>query len=204
MTRGDGTILVLDAYGVIYRPGDDVQGQLIPFIAEKGGSRDVEQIRAKYREASLGQITAAAFWASAGIEAALEDEYLSRIRLIEGVPDFLRAAQSAFAGIAFLSNDVSEWSRKLRERHGLAAAISTWIISGDVGLRKPTPEIYRVLLRRLGVPASQVVFVDDRVENLDAARALGIHTVLLAPFGSLDQGHVIARQLSDILQLTAR
>ncbi|HEX7927905.1 MAG TPA: hypothetical protein VF678_09945, partial [bacterium] len=78
-------ILVLDAFGVLYRPGDDVAGVLIPFVAEKGGMADGARVHALYREASLGRIAAAAFWKAVGVDPALEDEYLQRIRLVAGV-----------------------------------------------------------------------------------------------------------------------
>ncbi|MDR7300364.1 HAD family hydrolase [Haloactinomyces albus] len=52
------------------------------------------------------------------------------------------------------------------------------VVSGDVGRRKPDPEIYRLALERLALPAEQAVFVDDGVPNIEAARLLGMHTVL--------------------------
>jgi putative hydrolase of the HAD superfamily len=46
-----------------------------------------------------------------------------------------------------------------------------------VQLAKPEPEIYRVTLSRLGVPASEALFVDDRIENIETARELGLRTL---------------------------
>ncbi len=40
-----------------------------------------------------------------------------------------------------------------------------------MGMVKPEAEIYLTVIDKLGVPASDVVFVDDRVENIAAARA---------------------------------
>jgi len=50
------------------------------------------------------------------------------------------------------------------------------VISAEVGLRKPEPEIYRLALEQLGVEPAEAVFVDDRPRNVDAARILGLHT----------------------------
>jgi putative hydrolase of the HAD superfamily len=52
------------------------------------------------------------------------------------------------------------------------------VISGAVGLRKPDPRIYRLVLDRLPVPAGRTVFVDDTKPNVTAARELGMHGVL--------------------------
>ncbi len=52
------------------------------------------------------------------------------------------------------------------------------VISSRVGLRKPDPEIYRLILERLGLPAERTVFVDDGKPNTEAAEQLGMRTVL--------------------------
>lgn len=48
--------------------------------------------------------------------------------------------------------------------------------SSEVGLRKPDPRIYTLLLTRLGLPAEQVLYVDDFPENLPPAAELGMQT----------------------------
>ncbi len=52
------------------------------------------------------------------------------------------------------------------------------VISGEVGLRKPDPDIYRLALDRLGVEPEHAAFLDDAEPNLDGARAIGMHAVL--------------------------
>lgn len=49
--------------------------------------------------------------------------------------------------------------------------------SAKVGLRKPDPAIYRLMLERLAVPASRAVLLDDLGVNLKPARAIGMHTI---------------------------
>ena len=60
----------------------------------------------------------------------------------------------------------------------LAGLFESTVLSGQVGLRKPDPSIYRMSLDQLGLPAEQTAFVDDGAPNVDAARALGMHAVL--------------------------
>lgn len=43
---------------------------------------------------------------------------------------------------------------------------------------KPNPEIYKLLLERFGLEASECVFLDDMPENIKAAEALGIHGIV--------------------------
>ena len=64
------------------------------------------------------------------------------------------------------------------------------VISGEVGVRKPTPEIYERGARSIGLAPTQCVFVDDLTFNLDPARELGMATV----------HHVETRQTLDMLE----
>lgn len=50
------------------------------------------------------------------------------------------------------------------------------IISCEVGVAKPSAEIYRILLERFDLNPSETLFIDDRKENLEAATAFGIST----------------------------
>jgi 2-haloacid dehalogenase len=52
------------------------------------------------------------------------------------------------------------------------------LVSGDVGLKKPDPEIYKLLLDRYGLEANTCVFIDDRTENVKAASALGFSGIV--------------------------
>ena len=47
------------------------------------------------------------------------------------------------------------------------------LVSGEVGLIKPDPRIYRLLLERCGLSATDAVFIDDKPTNVAAAAALG-------------------------------
>ncbi|GAA3120759.1 putative hydrolase of the HAD superfamily/hydrolase [Kribbella aluminosa] len=52
------------------------------------------------------------------------------------------------------------------------------VISGEVGLRKPEPEIFLLAARRLNLKPEECVFVDDLQLNVDGARAVGMTAIL--------------------------
>jgi putative hydrolase of the HAD superfamily len=52
------------------------------------------------------------------------------------------------------------------------------IFSCEVGLAKPDPEIYKHILRLCSTEPEEAIFVDDFIENIEAANLLGIHGVL--------------------------
>jgi HAD superfamily hydrolase (TIGR01509 family) len=176
-------VVILDAMGVMYSIGDDVKDLLRPFIAEKGGISDIDKITNLYMDASLGNMTSNEFWLSLGVAPDLEDEYLQRHRLTDGLIEFLEAINSRGGEVWCLSNDLSEWARKLRDRFKLERYIRGFAISGDIGIRKPDPAIFRYLIRRLDINASDAVFVDDNPKNLDSATELGFKTILFDASG---------------------
>ncbi len=52
------------------------------------------------------------------------------------------------------------------------------IVSCDVGIRKPNPKIYFLVLRELNNKPSECLFIDNQKWNVDAARKLGIESIL--------------------------
>jgi 2-haloacid dehalogenase len=52
------------------------------------------------------------------------------------------------------------------------------VISGEVGVAKPDPAIYRIAIERLSLDPASTLFVDDVPVNVEAARACGIEAVV--------------------------
>ena len=65
----------------------------------------------------------------------------------------------------------------------LEGLVPELLFSSHLGLAKPDPAIFAEALRRLQVPAAEVVFVDDNVDNVRAARdvgMVGVHHISVA------------------------
>lgn len=52
------------------------------------------------------------------------------------------------------------------------------VVSCDVGTRKPHPEIYKILIKKLNLPAKEILFIDNQEWNLKPAKKLGMKTLL--------------------------
>ena len=76
-----------------------------------------------------------------------------------------------------LSNGVVEIVSRLRSERRLEQCFDVVVASCEVGTCKPDPEIYRICLERLGLAVDATLFVDDRMENLQGARDIGLHTL---------------------------
>lgn len=205
LRSGAPQLVVLDAMGVIYRHADEVEELLIPFVEDHGGTATPDQIRNLYRQASLGQLSSAELWAGAGVAGdpgALDREYLSAFRMTGGLLAFLDKLKHKKIPVACISNDVSLWSRLLRQGFSLDTKIGPWIVSGDIGARKPDTLIYEALRTTVGAPFDVYLFIDDRVENLDKARELGMKTALFDPLGLVTDtnGHRVVRGFNEFFR----
>jgi putative hydrolase of the HAD superfamily len=92
-------------------------------------------------------------------------------RMLEGV----RQARTSGIRTGLVSNS---WGTRRYPRELLAELFDGVVISGEVGIRKPAPEIYALGARSIGVQPRACVFVDDLPFNLTPAAELGMATVL--------------------------
>ena len=91
--------------------------------------------------------------------------------------EIARAFRAAGGRTAILSNGVPEIMGRLRRERSLAEFFDVIVVSYEVGCAKPDPAIYRICLDKLQVEGAKALFVDDRLENLEAARTLDIQTL---------------------------
>jgi HAD superfamily hydrolase (TIGR01549 family) len=80
--------------------------------------------------------------------------------------------------IGLLSNAFPETRASLARRFPhFYNMFDVTIFSAEVGIGKPDSRIYQLILDKLGVEAQSSVFVDDFIENVEGARAVGMHAI---------------------------
>ena len=104
----------------------------------------------------------------------LVDRLFAGLSPEQAMIDAVEAARAAGIRTGLISNS---WGTGIYERAPMAIFDAT-VISGDVGLHKPEPEIYELGAERIGVPPSSCVFVDDLRENVAGAEAVGMTALL--------------------------
>lgn len=76
--------------------------------------------------------------------------------------------------------------RNVLRRHGLLKILDAVIISGEVRLQKPEPEIFRIALERLGTKPEETLYVgDDPIRDIAGAKSVGMQTRLFQNGSSL-------------------
>jgi 2-haloacid dehalogenase len=92
---------------------------------------------------------------------------------IEGSVEVLRELREEGYPLYALTNWSAETFPRARERYEFLGWFDDIVVSGELKLIKPDREIYDKLVEKTGLDPATTVFVDDRVENVEAAEKLG-------------------------------
>jgi FMN phosphatase YigB (HAD superfamily) len=151
----------------------------------------------RYLRHEKGEISDSEFFA--GLRAALGIG-LSDAQLLEGwnaifagempgiAPLLVRASKRL--PLFALSNTNNAHVEYFSERYAnLLGHFREIFLSSTIGLRKPDAAAYDHVVGAIGVPASRILFFDDLAENVEAARARGLHAVQVK--SSTDVAHAL-------------
>src|SRR5690606_38951097 len=76
---------------------------------------------------------------------------------------------------------LTNWSRETfpmaRERYDFLHWFEGILVSGEEGLVKPDPAIFRRLISRFDVDVSRAIFIDDSMRNVNGARQVGLEAI---------------------------
>lgn len=97
---------------------------------------------------------------------------------IKGAVEILRELKSKGLRIYGLTNWSAETFPIAFERFDFFKLLDGIVVSGEEGLIKPDPEIYKRLLQRFDLQAPNCIFIDDNAGNIAAAKALGFEGIV--------------------------
>jgi putative hydrolase of the HAD superfamily len=142
--------------------------------------RDDPEARGLLADLEVGRLTEAEYERRLGAvlgvaPEGLVDRLFALMEPDEAMVAGVRAARRAGVRTGMLSNS---WGDDRYDREQLAELFDAWVISGEVGMRKPDPAIYALAAARLELAPEACVFVDDLPGNLKPAAAIGMATVL--------------------------
>jgi putative hydrolase of the HAD superfamily len=106
------------------------------------------------------------------LEKIINEEFYIDEELLKKIFEMRREYKTGL-----ISNFSNELRKRIENEWAFESAFDEIIISCEVGLVKPDPEIFNLMLDRLGVRADESVFIDDRIKNIDGAKKMGFHTV---------------------------
>ena len=169
--------IVFDFFGVI-------SSEVAPFIfGEVFEEEEAKRLKQEYMEpADHGDITEREMYESLGrlfgrTPEDMEADFLRRAVINRDMVALIERLREKYR-VALLSNAQADYLGKVFNREALHGLFEEKIISGLVRVTKPSPEIFKLLLARMGISAGEAVFIDDNPKNVEAARSVGLHGIV--------------------------
>lgn len=184
--------IVLDIGGVIIRT-EDLGGR--KYLEEKynilsGGVHELVFNSSAAQSATIGQIDTNEVWKDVSTRLSLTPDELENFmnlfwagdRLDKSLIDFLESSRSVYK-TALLSNAWGNFRDVLARKYNIreGKTVDHILISAELGVAKPNPRIYQILADTLECNFEEILFVDDFIENIIAARSMGIQTIHYQP-----------------------
>ena len=175
-------------YDVTKSQVDDVQDRLAPHLTELVDEADLPHAPSLSPEASYAfwTFTYRRFLDELGIEDEAVTEKLyetfsstESYRLYDDVKPALDAVEDAGYRIGLISN-FDSWLETMLIEMEVGHVFDPSVISGQVGVEKPDPEIYRIAVERASVPPGRAVHVGDSPRtDMEPAAVVGIKPILI-------------------------
>jgi epoxide hydrolase-like predicted phosphatase len=132
-------------------------------------------------QASVGKLPFTAVWEHVAQTFSLSPaeadqlctDFFSGDRMDAVLVEFLKSLRPRYK-TAILSNAMSDARNLFSQTYHLDPVVDCYIISAEEKMVKPDPAFYRLACDRLGVQPEEMVFVDDFIQNVDGALAVGI------------------------------
>ena len=136
----------------------------------------------------LGVFNGVSFWRTVGAELGHppgEEELMKLLQADvdlwtqpnQAMIDWAATLQSSGVSTGILSNMGDAMEAGIADRFPWIAGFPHCTFSHRLGIAKPDERIYRRAIAAVGEPAAATLFIDDRIENVEAARAVGLHAI---------------------------
>lgn len=174
--------VLFDCDGVLQRPANDWAGEIGAITGLDGAQLDafLEDISAAEQPVldgsepyavPLGRVLRT--W-GLPLEAADLLPVWQHVAVDPEMLDAVRVLRTEGITCALATNQHRERAAYLRRELGYERLFDPMVISGEIGFAKPDPAFFRYAVDQLGLPAGQVLFVDDVQANVDGARSIGL------------------------------
>jgi len=171
--------IIFDCFGVLLV---DSRQSLIDEFPEK--KRELLDFRAQADRGHMSRKELLeAFSEVTGLTTEAVDQQLcSEHTLNRPLVRYIKELRTQGYKVAMLSNLGRGWFHELVPYDEAIALFDDIVISGEVGMVKPQPEIYQLACDNLSVESQDVVFVDDIERNCAGAEAVGMKSIFYKDF----------------------
>jgi glucose-1-phosphatase len=178
--------IIWDLGGVLLRTHDHKPREKL--AAELGKTRqDIEYLLFAGESSELAQSGMISWQAyldhvreALGLDPSALEDFLTRFwegdHFDEDLVNYIRTLKKQYK-TGLLSNAFENLRQLLEENWQAADAFDKIIVSAEVQMMKPDERIYQLMLEELNVHASEAVFIDDFIQNIEGAQAVGLQAI---------------------------
>jgi putative hydrolase of the HAD superfamily len=170
-------MVAFDIMGVIITESSLVRKGLYPLYKDNFSYEYIKSLYKDIRSDTQGDIS---IWKGLGVKESdkAREEFLDIYKVDSGFEKLRNCLKEKGINKGIISNMPKEWGEYFVEKLNLNYDFDPIVLSGTIGLKKPNDEIYQRFLEDSGVEGEEIVFIDDKLENLEAAKKFNINTVL--------------------------
>lgn len=197
---GPVRLIVLNALPLLYSRISS-RDAMEAFVAHNKGGVSAAELSVAWNDVIRGRSDTAEFWQRCGLEgqaAEIDELFVAMRTLSPEASAFVEELRGRRIPVAAITDDTEAWSALTRSRDGLLD-MWPWICSAAIGDALPSLGSLDRLRRDTGVAYEHCLYVDNEVENLDAAASLGMRTVCVSTSRDVAMGrHAVVPDLSHL------
>lgn len=167
--------VIFDCFGVLVVDGKDTLRHDFPDHVQE--IHDIF-LRSDYGYISGDEQTAQLADLTGLTVAELEKRYKHKNVLNQSVLAWVKEVKSDGFAVGLLSNIRRDGLEEFFPHTERASLFDGEVLSGDVGITKPSVRIFELMAEQLGLDPSECVMVDDLLKNTDGAERAGMHGIL--------------------------
>lgn len=103
-------------------------------------------------------------------------QYFAKAKIKQDTVEILKILHENYT-LCLLTNSHTDEIEPILQRHNLRPLFTDVVISSEIGKAKPDYDVFAYALSKLRVSAHEVIFIDDSLTNVEAAKRLGFETV---------------------------
>jgi len=159
--------------GVLYPQEHIISHALRDFLRRKGIEPDIRVLKRVYNKYKVGKISNKKL--RSVLPKKWEMEFLYWLKKREEAKSILLELRRRGYRLGVITNLPRLWGRVLLKRLGVPVDVA--VISGEVGVAKPHPLIFKIFLERSGAKPEECIYIDDKSNNVETARSLGMKAI---------------------------
>jgi HAD superfamily hydrolase (TIGR01509 family) len=129
--------------------------------------------------------------------AIFKERFLPHVRAFPGAKELLQEMRRRGLKLAIASSAQPDELKALLQLVGAEDLVEEKTTSQDVKHSKPDPDVMRVTLQRIGLPAQEVLMIGDTAYDIEAARKVHVQTIAFRCGGWKDADLAGARAIYD-------